>query len=105
VEFKSDPIYLSIHPFNRSEGHRYHHRANAKSKYLPQKSVTGKQKKTSSTPRSQSMFQNHGKTKTGQKQRERDKSTVISLKKKANIGSDIGKPPKQRDARGHVRKP
>jgi len=45
VEFKSDPIYLSIHPFNRSEGHRYHHRANAKSKQLPQKSVTEKQKK------------------------------------------------------------
>jgi hypothetical protein len=51
------------------------------------------------------MFQNHGKTKTGQTQRERDKSTVISLKKKSNIGSEIRKPPKQRDARGHVRKP
>jgi hypothetical protein len=47
VEFKSDPIYLSIHPSIQQvrEGHRHHHRANAKSKYLPQKSVTGKQKK------------------------------------------------------------
>jgi len=67
-----------------------------KLKYLPQKPVTGKQKKDSSTPRSRSMFQNHGKTETGQTQRERDKSTVIPKKNKSNVGSEIGEPPERR---------